>query len=280
MNNIKSIHPDLVDVAPYEVIDKSSPIPLHYQLELFLRNGIESGRFRPQSTLPTEQDLQDYFDLSRTPIRQAISKLVADGLVVRRRSQGTVVLAPRFEESLQSLSSFTEEILRHGQQPRARLIGFKMQRADREESRQLGLGGPAEVYQIQRVRYIDQEPIGLVDSCIPVALVPNLKPEDFLETGPQQSLYYVLESIHGLKLVRAHDTFDAISLDEAAAALLELPPLGPILSRTRVTYTAEGNAVAFERGLYRVRYHLNWTGRHAIQGNTGLERDLDAQDPA
>jgi GntR family transcriptional regulator len=180
------------------VIDKTSPVPLHYQLERFLRQGIETERFPPQSTLPTEQDLQEHFDLSRTPIRQAISKLVADGLVLRWRSQETVVLSRPFEEELQSLSSFTEEVVRQGQQPAAKLVEFTIQSADTQDCQQLGLPEHAEVYHIRRLRYIDQVPVGLIVSHVPVALVPQLKPEDFHEIGPRLSLYCVLEKVHGL----------------------------------------------------------------------------------
>jgi DNA-binding transcriptional MocR family regulator len=88
-------HPGLLSVDPTAVIDKESPVPLHHQLELFLRQGIESGRFPPHETLPTEQELQEYFGLSRTPIRQAIAKLTTDGLVVRHRSQGTIDMLGR-----------------------------------------------------------------------------------------------------------------------------------------------------------------------------------------
>jgi GntR family transcriptional regulator len=265
MSSLTSSHPSLAGVRSNDVIDKTSPVPLHYQLERFLRQGIDTGRFPPHSTLPTEQDLQIHFDLSRTPIRQAIGKLVADGLVARRRSQGTVVLPRPFEENLQMLSSFTEEVMRRGQQPRAKLIEFTIQSADTQDCQALGLPEHAEVYHIRRVRYIDQEPVGLIVSHVPVGLVPQLKPEDFHESGPQQSIYYVLEKVHDLKLVRASEIFDAVGLDETAAAVLELPPLSPILSRSRVTYTPEGKAAAFEQGLYRVRYRLEWKGRELSQ---------------
>jgi GntR family transcriptional regulator len=270
----------LADIRPEEIIDKASPVPLHYQLERFLREGIETGRFPPHSTLPTEQDLQEHFELSRTPIRQAIGKLVADGLVRRRRSQGTVVLPQPFEESLQSLSSFTEEVVRSGRLPRAKVVEFAIRSADRDDCLQLNLSQPAEVYHIRRVRYINQEPVGAIVSHVPMALVPELKPEDFQETGPQQSIYYVLEKIHGLKLVRASEVLDAVSLDETAAALLELPPFRPILSRSRVTFTSEGQAAAFEQGLYRVRYRLQWQGREFSQDATGFIHDLDVVEPA
>lgn len=182
-------HPKLADVAPEHVIDKGSPIPLHYQLERFLREGIEQGRFGVNETLPTEQELQEHFGLSRTPVRQALSKLVSERFVVRRRSQGTVVLPKPFEEQLQSLSSFTEEVLRRGQTPRTQMIEFTCKPAEGEVLRQLGLSPRSEVFHIVRVRMIDDQPVGVVTSQVPVAMAPGLRCENFQEYGHNQSIY-------------------------------------------------------------------------------------------
>lgn len=258
---MKKLHPQLRDIVASRVINKSSAIPLHYQLEQFLREGIANGRFAVHATLPTEQDLQDHFDLSRTPIRQALSHLVADGLVARRRSQGTVVLPKPFEEDLRSLSSFTEEVHRKQQTPSARLITFSIQPADSNERRILELDLVAQVYRIQRVRLIDNEPAGLVTSLVPVERVPALDPSNFSEYGVRQSMYYVLEQVHQIKLVRATEVFDAVNLDDEAARLLRLEPQSAILARNRVSYDSGGRPIAYERGLYRARYHLNWVGR-------------------
>jgi len=260
----------LADVIPGDVIDKNSPVPLHYQLERFLRQGIESGRFAPHSQLPTEMELQEHFDLSRTPIRQAIGKLAADGLVMRRRSQGTVVLSRPFEEELQSLTSFTEEVQRRGQHPSARMVQFRSERASEEDCRHLEIAPQDRIWSIVRVRYINSEPVGMILSHIPVALAPHLQPQDFSETGEAQSIYYVLEHIHEVKLVRATEYFDAVSLDDESAALLKLPAGSPILSRLRISYSAEGRAVAYEQGLYRVRYRLQWSGRSLALADGGV----------
>ncbi|MBI1881334.1 MAG: GntR family transcriptional regulator [Chloroflexi bacterium] len=182
--NDKVVHPGLSNTDPDAVIDKSSPIPLHHQLERFLRQGIESGLFPPQATLPTEFELQEYFGLSRTPIRQAIAKLTAEGLVIRRRSQGTIVLPQPFEENLRSLTPFTEEVRRKGQTPGAKLIEFVVQPADAEDIKLLNLKNRAKIYHIQRVRTIDGEPVGVIVSHIPVAIVPNLQASDSLLTAP------------------------------------------------------------------------------------------------
>lgn len=257
----KSVHPGLVGVIPGSVIDKSSPIPLHYQLELFLRQGIENGRFLPNQTLPTELELQEYFDLSRTPIRQAISKLAAEGLVERRRSQGTVVVPHPFDESLTSLTSFTEEVLRKGHTPQSRLLEFAVLPADHDDMARLNLSPRSQVYHIRRVRYIDGQPIGILLSHLPVAILPGLEASLFSSEGPQQSTYYILETIFHLKLVHATEVIHAVTLGEDDAQLLNLPPNSPVLHRNRVTYDSDGRAVAWERGLYHVRYQLEWTGR-------------------
>lgn len=265
-----TLHPGLSDVTPSEVIDKSSPVPLHYQLEQFLRHGIESGRFAPDSQLPTEQELQDHFDLSRTPIRQAIGKLAADGLVVRRRSQGTVVLSRPFEEDLQSLTSFTEEVQRRGHQPSARVIQFHEERAGEQDARHLEIALHTPIWSVVRVRYIDKAPVGYIVSHIPVALVPRLRATDFTEEGPAQSIYYVLEQLHDVKLVQATEHFDAAVVDERCAVLLNLPVGSPILSRVRVSFNANRAPTAFEQGFYRVRYRLHWAGRRLAPADGGV----------
>lgn len=261
MSMARVTHASLAGITPESVIDKSSPVPLHHQLELFLRRGIESGRFPPHDTLPTEQELQEYFQLSRTPIRQALAKLTAEGLIARRRSQGTVVLPQPFEESLRSLTTFTEEVQRKGQRPGSQLLEFKCVPASAADQHELGLPDGASIYRVRRLRMIDDEPMGILLSHVPVDRVPNLHPNDFTQTGPRQSMYYVLEHLHGVRPVRASETFRAIALDADAARLLRMPVHSAVLMRSRVAYDAQGRAVALEQGLYRGIYRLEWSGR-------------------
>lgn len=248
-------------VAPESVIDKSSPVPLHHQLELFLRRAIESGAIAPNETLPTELELQEHFQLSRTPIRQALAKLAAEGLIDRRRSQGTVVLPRPFEEDLRSLTTFTEEVRSKGLRPGSRLLDFRSQPADDEDCALLELDEQAAVFAVRRLRFINDDPVGILTAHLPAALVPRLTPDDFAETGPYQSIYYILEQVHGIRPVRASETFRAVALDAEAARLLRMPVHSAVLMRSRVTYDSGGRAVALEHGLYRGVYRLEWNGR-------------------
>lgn len=271
--NGKKLHEALETVNPSEVIRKDSPVPLHHQLEQFLREGIESGRFPANERLPTEQELMAFFGLSRTPVRQALGKLTAAGLVLRKRSLGTVVLPQRFEEQLRSLSTFTREVEGRGQTPRAHLEEFSVQTADPKRVKYLKLGQGAKVYFVQRVRFINDVPVGVLNSYIPVTVAPYLLETDFQETGPRQSIYHVLAERHNINLVRATETFKAVLLDRKTAALLNHPPDSPFLLRSRIAYDETDRPIAYENGYYSVSYRIEWVGEEIANVDSFMTDD-------
>jgi len=57
-----------------------------------LARQIRAGEFAPETRLPSEMELTERFSVSRTVIREAISRLKSEGLVGSRRGSGTVVL--------------------------------------------------------------------------------------------------------------------------------------------------------------------------------------------
>ncbi len=79
------------------MIDRDSPIPLYYQLKTFLRQKIEDGELQPGDRLPTEQTLGKRHQISRTPIRQALSELAQEGYIYRQPGRGTFVAEPPTE---------------------------------------------------------------------------------------------------------------------------------------------------------------------------------------
>ncbi len=73
------------------IIDKNSPIPQYFQLQTWLREEIEQGRFKPGDKIPTERELGEMTGLARATIRQAIGNLVNVGYLDRKRRLGTYV---------------------------------------------------------------------------------------------------------------------------------------------------------------------------------------------
>lgn len=57
-----------------------------------LRAGIESGAYPPGARLPSESELTQRHSVSRTVVREAVSRLRSDGLVETRKGSGAYVL--------------------------------------------------------------------------------------------------------------------------------------------------------------------------------------------
>ena len=75
-----------------EKIDRSSPIPIYYQLKTLILSQIEQGEWRPGEKIPTEAELCERYDISRTPVRQALLELVRESILTRRAGRGTFVV--------------------------------------------------------------------------------------------------------------------------------------------------------------------------------------------
>ncbi len=72
-------------------INRESPIPAYYQIAVDLRQRISRGEWRAGNKLPAEPELARQYSVSRMTVRQAVSELVEDGVLVRKRGNGTFV---------------------------------------------------------------------------------------------------------------------------------------------------------------------------------------------
>ncbi len=74
-------------------IDQSIPIPIYYQLKLLIQRQIERGELQPGDRVPTEDELCQRYQISRTPVRQALLELAREGVLTRKTRRGTTVAA-------------------------------------------------------------------------------------------------------------------------------------------------------------------------------------------
>jgi GntR family transcriptional regulator len=88
-------------------------VPSYFRLESHLRESIRTGALRPGGPIPPESSLCQQFGVSRTTVRQALSRLVYDGLIERHRGRGSFVAEPRLKHT-QELLSFEEEMRARG----------------------------------------------------------------------------------------------------------------------------------------------------------------------
>jgi GntR family transcriptional regulator len=222
-----------------------SGTPLYLQLARHLGEAIREGRYQPHEALPSERALSDSLQLSRVTTRKAIDQLAAQGLIVRRRGSGNYI-APRIEQPLSRLTSFSEQLRARGYAPSSRWISREIGAASLDESRILHLRPRARVARLRRLRIADGEVVSFEESVLPAAVVPH--PEQV-----QGSLYEFLEAA-GTVPARALQHIRALNAPATLARRLGVATGRAVLFVTRIGYLGSGEPMELTYSYCRDEY--------------------------
>ncbi|MFE0641838.1 GntR family transcriptional regulator [Streptomyces sp. NPDC058877] len=233
-------------------VDRTSPVPLYFQLAQQLEGAVENGSLAPGSLLGNEIDLANRLGLSRPTVRQAIQTLVDKGLLVRRRGVGTQVVHSRVRRPME-LSSLYDDLAAAGQRPATRILANRLEPATGPVAAALGVPEGTEVRYLERLRTADGEPLAHLHNHLPAGLVvPDT------ETLEGTGLYRMLRSA-AVTLHSARQIVGARAATAAEAALLDEPEGAPLLTMERVTFDDTGRAVEYGSHLYRAaRYSFEF----------------------
>ncbi len=229
------------------VIDRQSPIPLHYQLRQYLLAKIESGEWQPGDLIPSELELQETYGISRTTVRQTLSELVFEGRLVRQRGRGTFVASDKFAHNPRNHQGLTYRLEEQGMKAGWRVLDERLVTAPAVVREALRLNGKVQVLRLRRLRLADAEPIGLHTAYLPESVAAQIN-RAALSEG--ESLRY-LSHLPQMQGSRAHRTIEAVAATPADAKLLGVKPGSPILQIERVIVAAEGTPLEYLQARYR-----------------------------
>lgn len=218
--------------TPIHAASKTSLLPLYYQVERDMRQRIESGAWQAGQQIPSEKELCALYDVSRITIRQAISALVDEGLIVRERGRGSFVRSPVITAGARGLTSFSDEMAALGMRAGARVLSIRREPAPPELAERLRIGPGDPVVVVHRLRYADESPIGLQTAYLPGARFPALEQASLAG----RSLYAYLQEQYGVELAEAHETFSTTTITGEDARLLNVPEGACGFHVERLTY--------------------------------------------
>jgi GntR family transcriptional regulator len=232
-----------------KAIDKDSTLPYYQQLKEILRADIEQRDLRPGDRLPGDHELCERYGVSRPVVRQALSELQYEGVLRRVKGRGTFVVPQLTSQRLvQSLTGLYDDVTALGRTLHSDVRTLKVTAAGADVAARLEIPMGTAVVEIERLRFVDDEPWVYTVSHVPAALAPDLVDQDLRE----QSLYGLLERRYGLRLVRSHRAVEAHAASTALARDLGLPRHGPVLKLTNVSYGDDNRPVetfvAYHRG--------------------------------
>jgi GntR family transcriptional regulator len=230
------------------LIDKSSPVPYYYQLRQILEAELASGRIGVGDRLPSEAELCNSYGVSRTVVRQTLSDLENERLIVRFKGRGSFVAEPKTSEHLvQSLTSLHEDVQARGQQLVTTVLRLETELVSPYVADILGLAPGAEIVLLERLRIVDGVPWQLNTAYMPYALCAPLLELDM----SQRSLYEVLEQDLALELHRGQRSVEAGIAGEVVAEHLAIRTNDPVLILSGATYLTDGRPIEHFVGIHR-----------------------------
>ncbi|MCD7436967.1 GntR family transcriptional regulator [Streptomyces lincolnensis] len=233
-------------------VDRSSPVPLYFQLSQQLEAAIEHGALTPGSLLGNEIELAARLGLSRPTVRQAIQSLVDKGLLVRRRGVGTQVVHSQVKRPLE-LSSLYDDLEAAGQRPATKVLVNTVVPAPAEIAAALGVAEESDVHRVERLRLAHGEPMAHLCNYLPPGLL-DLDTEQLQSTG----LYRMMRAA-GITLHSARQSIGARAATAAEAERLAEQEGAPLLTMQRITFDDTGRAVEYGTHTYRpTRYSFEF----------------------
>ncbi|MCK5136748.1 MAG: GntR family transcriptional regulator [Bacteroidales bacterium] len=226
-------------------IDHKSPIPLHAQAEALLRKLIKESEFRNGGFLPNEVDLAKKLGISRNTIRQALNKLVFEGLLVRKKGVGTTVADRSVSSKVSNWLSFTQEMEAKGLVPETFEVTISWVRPIPDVMQVFGISAEKEVLKLVRLRGLKDNPF--------VYFVSYFHPRVGLsgEEDFSRPLYDILEQDYSTIAKLSREEIRACAADDQIAQHLNIPVGFPVLVRKRVVFDPGDRPIEYNVGYYK-----------------------------
>lgn len=212
------------------------------------------GKLDPHQAIPNERDLSQRLGVSRMTLRNALRHLIDQGLIYSVHGVGTFVAEPRMSKEV-LFSSFTDDMRRRGLTPSSRILVQRVLPATELVAAALAMDPGELVYNVERVRLADNEPICLESAFFPAAELPNL-----LEHDLSLSLYALLRDHYRRPVVRAVTSVTARTLTTRQAEQLGDRNRAPALGFERTGFDQRGVPLEYCQATYRSgRIDLRYT---------------------
>lgn len=236
-------------------LDFSGRSQLYYQIYDFMFQDIADGKYQVGALVPSEKELMEHYHVSRATIRKAMEMLTNEGLVERRRGQGTYVKSRIAKSEDQKVISFDkEQEERKGAYIIKKVINMSVMDPEPEVADRLKLKNGEQVIMLKRIRCLDDVPKYMETNYISYSWAPEAMEHDF----SKESLRVFYRTHCNIILCNAEEQIYAINADNELARLLQIKTGDPVFHVKRISYDENGIPREFVHVYYRAdSYHLS-----------------------
>jgi GntR family transcriptional regulator len=226
-------------------IDHKSHIPLHLQAEQLLRELIADPQYADGKLLPNEVDLAKQLAISRTTMRQALNKLVYDGLLIRKKGVGTRVAGASVSSKSNNWLSFSQEMQARGIPIKNFELHVSWVLPEEAVANFFQINTEKKILKLERLRGRPEGPF--------VYFVSYFHPRVGLtgEEDFKRPLYEILETDHHVVANLSKEEISAKAASKFIAEKLEIEPGDPILFRKRFVFDQGERPIEYNLGYYK-----------------------------
>ncbi|MBO8478560.1 MAG: GntR family transcriptional regulator [Bacteroidetes bacterium] len=226
-------------------LDHNSSKPLHAQAEELIREMIRQDEYRKGKLLPNEVELSQRLSISRNTLRQAINKLVMEGLLVRKKGYGTTVAPQNVMSNARNWKSFSQEMRSQGLKVQNFELHISYKAAPEEALKFFGLKTETSLLCLERLRGKPGLPfvyfISYFNPSIPMSV----------EDDMSLPLYEILEKKYGITVKTSKEMIFARGANAGMAEKLGIDEGAPVLVRKRFVLDRDNVPVEYNVGYYR-----------------------------
>ncbi len=214
---------------------RSRGIALYHQLETELIDLINKGDIKENDKLPSEREICNQYNVSRTTARQAIGELERKEYVYKIHGKGTFVSPKVYKQQLLKFYSFTEEMKKLGKKPSSEILGFELIKANEKIAIKLGINKDENIYKILRLRIADGVPMMLEFTYLPEYRFLKLQ-DKMLRERP---MYDIFREKYNVSITKAKESFKPVLINKNDAKILNVKDGTAAMKIERITYEDE-----------------------------------------
>ena len=211
--------------------------------ERILNDEFEDGR------IPSEAELADELQVSRTTIRDALSRLENEGAIYRKQGAGTFVNKPglQIKSRLEEIWTYEDVIRAHGYTPSTQIIDLHTEPAEEEVATSLDITIGTEVLIVKKLFLADDQPVIFANNRIATSLFENpYTAQDF-----RTPVYLFLERSIPIRLAYYLSEIVPITAEPELAEILHIKSNTALLSFSEIGYSADNKPVIRSTSCFR-----------------------------
>jgi GntR family transcriptional regulator len=222
--------------------------PLSDQIHRELLNWIQSDKSEGNSRgLPSEAELAEMFSTSRATIREALSRLENERLVIRRQGSGTFI-SPAFPKLSKTINKLIDPLLMIGGNGKNATIGslqYSLDQVRENSAHRLKIKPGDQAVHLHILYMQDDAPAAEMQAVIPVFKFYK----DQASLPHFTNLIRFVSEVSGWNATHCITALRAVGATEQQASLLQVPAGQPLLVLEELFLTDLGNP-AFDSTLY------------------------------